>query len=322
MVHPRKSVALATLMAALVSAASVHAQSQPYPNHPVTIVVPFAPGGPNDVIARVAGNDLSKTWKQPVVVENRAGAGGVVGATYVSQREPDGYTLLISTNVLTFPILAKGLSIKPREDLVPVTIVAGGPLVLASSTKLGAKTIADVVAKAKANPGKLNAGVIASTLSQLDAVYLFKKILGIDVAAIPYNSTAQTLQALLAGENDMNFTIVQAIRGPVEAGKVIPIAVAGEKRDPRLPSVPTFRELGIPYETGFWLGFYGPKGLQQDLTNRIAADFAKTFSAPEVKDAVEKAGMSVMLAGPAAMRRTMDEEEKRYLEAAQLVEAK
>lgn len=322
MFQSSKFIAASAAAAALLLVASPAAQAQAFPGRTVTIVVPFAPGGPNDIIARTAAVDVTKTWNQPVVVENRPGAGGVVGATYVSQREPDGHTLLISTNVLTFPILTKGLTIKPREDLVPVTIVAGGPLVLAGSTQLGARTLDEVVAKAKASPGKLNSGVIGSTLSHLDTAYLLKKVLGVDVTMVPYNSTAQSLQALLAGQSDLGFTVVQAIRANVEAGKIVAIAVAASARDPRLPNVPTFKELGKAYETGFWLGFYAPRGTPSALARRIADDFASTFRKDEVRVVVEKSGMSLRMAGPAAMRQIMDTEEKLYLDASKFIEAR
>jgi tripartite-type tricarboxylate transporter receptor subunit TctC len=265
-------------------------------------------------VARFAGNGLSGVWKQSVVIENRPGAGGVVGATYVAQREPDGYTQMIWANVLTIPIFNKDIALKPHEDLAPISMVAGAPNVLVGSVKLGAHTLKDLIDVSKTRTIVLN--IIPYSAAHVKSLYFFKKVMGIDVNAIPYNSTAQATQALVAGDVDLDWSLVQATRGLIESGRLIPIGVTAPQRDPRLPGVPTFRELGYDYDSGFWFGFYGPKGFAPDLANKIAADYARVFGSKEAAETLDKLGMSPRIGGPDVMMRTMLDEEKQLKEAA------
>jgi len=290
------------------------------PTRPVTLIVPFAPGGVNDVVARLISQQLSKAWKQSVVVENKPGAGGLIGVTAASKADPDGHTLVVATNVLTFPIVSKDVTIKPKEDVVPITAVAGGPLVLAAPANGKVKTMAELTAYAAKNPGALNSAMIALTLSHLDSAWFFQRVAKAPVTLVPYNSTAQAVQQLVGGQVDLYFTIAQAVKPLVDSGKLIALGVADDKRDPRLPSVPTMKEQGYPFEAGFWIGLYGPKGMSPTLAARIAADVKQALSNPESLEQVYKVGMSAMFTPPAEMRKLMEAEEVRYREAAKLVQ--
>lgn len=289
------------------------------PSKPVTIVVPFAPGGPNDTVARIVGLQLSKVWKQSVLVENRPGAGGVVGVTSVSRAPADGHTLVVATNVLTFPILSKEIGLQPGVDVVPISTIAGGPLLLAAPANGRFHNARDVANFAAINPGNLSVATIALTLANLDAAYLFKHALRSDVLLVPFNSAAQALQALAGEQVDTYFTAVLSAKPLIDAGRVVGLGVAGDKRDPRLPSVPTLKEQGIQFEAGYWIGLYGPKGLSADLASRIAADVAAAVKSEEVQRGIDKAGMSISLAGPTEMRERMRAEEKRYREASKFI---
>ena len=309
--------ARALFFAAAMGFGSLAAAADAFPVRPVTFVVPYAPGGPNDIIARLSGDELSKGWKQPVLIENRAGGGGLVGASYVSQRPPDGHTFFISTNVLTFPIFNKDSTFRPKEDVTPITILVGGPHLLVGTAN--GRSLADLVAIARTSPGKLNVGVISMTVPHLDTAYLFQRVVKSDVAMIPYNSATQALQALVAGQIDMFLTSIQNAKPQVLAGRLRGLAVASGRRTSDLPEVATFQEQGYAYEAGFWLGIYGPRGLPANLANRLSADFATIFEIPAIRDRIAGLGMNLILSGADEMKRRMEEEERRDLDAAKLV---
>jgi len=317
---PRAARALLVPVLGLACMAQAAVAAEFTPTRPVTLIVPFAAGGPNDAVARLVGHQLSKVWKQPVIVENKPGAGGLIGVTQASKAEPDGHTMVLATNVLTFPILNKDAAIKPKEDVVPITAVAGGPLVLAAPVNGKVKSMADVTAVAAKDPGALSSGMIAMTLSHLDSAYFFQRVAKATVTLVPFNSSSQGMQQLAGGQIDMYFTIVQAAKPLVDSGKLIVLGVTDDKRDPRLPNAPTMKEQGLPFNAGFWIGLYGPKGMPGPLAARIAADVRQALSRPEALEQIDKAGMSPMLAPPGEMRRMMEAEEGRYREAAKLVQ--
>lgn len=303
-------------LAVLINAQAVYA-ADTFPSKTVTIIVTQAPGGPPDLIARLAARDLAKIWSQSVVVENRQGAGGLIGMSAMMQREPDGHTVAMSPNVLNFSLLTKDNSFKPR-DATPISIVANGNWLLVIDPKGPVKTVAEIIAYAKANPGKLNAAAVAGSINILQAAYFYAAVLGIKVTLVPFNTGAQSVQALLGSHTDISVTAVTSSLSQVQAGRLTGLAVMSDKRDPSLPNVPTLRELGIPYEATFWQGFYGPKGMTRELANRIAADIGKVFSQPDVVDTVSKWGVVVNLRGPAVMQKQMDEEEVQFQKAKEI----
>jgi len=317
MKYARLIAGLVTLGFAVLNGGQPLLAAEPFPSKTVTIIVTQAPGGPPDLIARLAARDLTKIWSQPVVVENRPGAGGLIGLNTMMQREPDGHTVAMSPNVLNFSILTKDNTFKPR-DATPISIVANGNWLLVVDPKGPVKTLPEIVAFAKANPGKLNAAAVAGSINILQAAYFYTAVLGIKVTLVPFNTGAQSVQALLGSHTDISVTAVTSSLPQVQAGRLTGIAVMSDKRDPSIPNVPTLRELGIPYEATFWQGFYGPKGMTRELANRIAGDIGKVSSQPEVVDTVSKWGVVVSLKGPAAMQKQMDEEESQFQKAKEI----
>lgn len=289
------------------------------PTKPVTLIVPFAAGGPNDAVARLLGAQLAKVWKQTVVIDNRPGAGGLIGVTAASKAEPDGHTMVVATNVLTFPILNKDTTLKPKEDVVPITAIAGGPLVLAAPASGKVKSMSELVAYAAKEPGALNSGILAMTLAHLDSALLFQKVAKAPVTLVPYNSSSQAIQQLAGGQIDMYITVVHAIKPLVTSGRLIALGVASDNRDPRMPNVPTMREQGIPFKAGFWIGLYGPKGMPASLATRIHADVKQALGASDAQEQLDKAGMSPILTTPSETKEMMESEEVRYREAAKLI---
>ncbi len=312
--------ACASLLALSLVAAPAASASEFTPTKPVTLIVPFAAGGPNDAVARLLGTQLSRLWKQTVIVENKPGAGGLIGVTAASKAEPDGHAMVLATNVLTFPILNKESTFKPKEGVVPITALAGGPLVLAAPVAGKVRSMAELVAYADKNPGALNSGVLAMTLSHLDSVWLFERIAKAPVSLVPYNSSSHAIQQLAGGQMDMYITVVQAIKPFVDSGRLIALGVAGDKRDPRLPNTPTMKEQGIPFEASFWIGLYGPRGMPAALAARIQADVKQALSNPEALEQLDKAAMSPILTSPPETQKMMEAEELRYREAANLLQ--
>ncbi len=310
------SIGFSLGLAGLMSADPLYA-AEAFPSKTVTIIVTQAPGGPPDSIARLAARDLAKMWSQAVVVENRPGAGGLIGLNTMMQRDPDGHTMAMSPNVLNFSILTKDNTFKPR-DATPITIVANGNWILVADPKGRVKTLPEIIAYAKANPGKLNAAAVAGSINILQAAYLYTAVLGIKVTLVPFNTGAQSVQAMLGSHADISLTAVTSSLSQLQVGRLIGVAVAADKRDPSVPNVPTLRELGIPYESSLWQGFYGPKGMSRTVVNRLAGDIGKVFSQPDVVESLARLGLVVNLKGPAAMQKQMDEEEVQFQKAKEI----
>ncbi len=283
-------VPLAVLLAAL-SAATADAQS--YPNKPIRFVVPFPAGGIADIMARVIGQKLTDAWNQPVVVENRTGAGGNIGADIVAKSPPDGYTLVmgsIGTHAVNVSLFSK-LPYDPIRDFAPVALVieAEGLLVLHPSVPV--KTVKELIALARARPGQLvYASAGNGTASHL-AGELFKSMAKIDIVHIPYKGNVPAITDLIGGQTSMIFATMPTVLPQVKAGKLHALAVASAQRSPAAPDVPTVAEAALPgFEVTNWIGVFAPAGTPADIVAKINAEIMRIMRLPEVQSRLANEG--------------------------------
>jgi tripartite-type tricarboxylate transporter receptor subunit TctC len=282
------------LAAALVLlAGAVHAQPQKFPSKPVTIVVPYPPGGSNDTFARELGKKLSDTWKIPVIVDNRPGAGGSIGAAIVSKAAPDGYTLMLTSNGHTVAgLVNKNPPFDPVKDFSGITRVSSVPLFLIINPELPAKTVKEVIDLAKAKPGTLNFSSPGLASTTFIAGAHFRKAAGIDIVHVPFKSAPDAVTAVIRGDAHMYFAPVNLSKEMADAGKVRAIAAVTEQRIPEMPNVPTFREAGLDLVYDSWFGLMAPAGVPRDIIDKINRDVVTILKTPEV-DAKIKAQYAI-----------------------------
>jgi len=292
---------LVALVASLAAAAlSMPALAQSWPTKPVRIVVPFGPGGPADIYARILGQELSEVLKQQFVVENKAGAGGTIGADIVAKSAPDGYTLLMMSNTLTTneTLLAN----KPyalMRDLVAVAPVNSSDLVMVVSPSLNAKTLKELIALAKAEPGKLAYASAGPGTPYHLAGELFKTMTGTDLLHVPHKNSGEARNDVMGGHVQIMFDAVTAMKGNIDAGQVRALGTTGDKRSTVLPDVPTVSEAGVPgYETTIWLGLMAPKGTPKEIIDRLNAEITKIINKPAIREAWAKQGAVPMTMSP------------------------
>jgi len=274
------------LLASIVAVAtSVSAQS--YPTRPIRLVVPFPAGGTTDILAREAGERLSATLGQPVVVDNRPGAGGNIGADLVAKSAADGYTLLMAT-VGTHAINPSLYSKMPYDhikDFAPVVLVAGVPNVLEVTSSLPVNSVADLIKLAKEKPGQLNFASSGNGTSIHLSGELFKSMAGVDMTHVPYKGSAPALVDLVGGQVQLMFDNLPSSLPQIKAGKLRAIAVTSAQRAPALPNVPTIAESGLPgYEASSWFGIVAPAGTPPAVINRINAEINQWLRAPETAE--------------------------------------
>ncbi len=280
---------------AVAFAANVHAQA-PYPNHPVRIVVPFPAGGTTDILARATAQKLTETLGQPFVVENRPGAAGNIGAEIVAKSPPDGYTMLMGT-VGTHAINASLYEKMPYDhvkDFVPVVLVAGVPNVLVVHPSVPAKSVQELIAYAKANPGKLNFASSGSGTSIHLSGELFKTMTGVSMQHVPYKGSAPALADLTGGQVQLMFDNLPSALPLIKAGKLRALAVTSLARASALPDVPTVAESGLPgFEASSWFGLLAPAGTPKDVVTKVNAEVAKWLATPEAKEKLAAQGAIV-----------------------------
>jgi tripartite-type tricarboxylate transporter receptor subunit TctC len=280
------------LALALFSFTPVLVLAQAYPNKPITIVVPFVAGGSTDVTARAIGQKLSTQLGQPIVVENKPGAGSTIGVAYVAKAPPDGYTLLFTTISM-----AINASLRPKltydsiKDLQPIVQISSLPLVLVINPNLPPKTFQEFLAYAKANPGKLNYASSGSGTSPHLAGEMFKTMTGVSMAHIPYKGNAPVLNDLLAGQVDAHFGLVPGMLPYIKSGKLRALAVTTKTRVASLPDVPTIMELGYPnYEINSWQGLFAPANTPPDIITKLTETTNRILSDPEFRAVLAKEG--------------------------------
>jgi tripartite-type tricarboxylate transporter receptor subunit TctC len=290
------------LLVGSVAAIALPARAESWPTKPVRIVVPFGPGGPADIYARYVGQELSEALKQQFVVENKAGAGGTIGADIVAKAAPDGYTLLMMSNTLTTNETLLGN--KPyslMRDLVAVAPVNSSDLVMVVSPSVPAKTLKELIALAKEQPGKLAYASAGPGTPYHLAGELLKTMAGIDLLHVPFKNSGEARNAVIGGHVQIMFDAVTAMKGNIDAGQVRALATTGATRSAVLPDVPTMSEAGVPgYEATIWLGFMAPTGTPKDIVDRLNTEIAKIIAKPAIREAWAKQGAVPMTMTPAA----------------------
>jgi tripartite-type tricarboxylate transporter receptor subunit TctC len=286
------------LTVCLLSAAAVTTQAfsaaapAAYPNRVIRLITPYAPGGGTDIMARTISQKLTEAFGQSVIVDNRAGAGGVVGTEIAAKSPPDGYTILLgSPSPLTVaPHLYKKLPYDPLKDLAPVCLVAVVPNILAVHPSLPVRSVKDLIALAKARPGQLTFSSSGNGGSGHLAGEMFKSMAGVDLVHVPYRGTAPAATALLSGEVSMSFGNVVAFMPQVKAGRLHAIALTSLKRAPALPDIPTVAETIPGYTSGTWSGILAPAGTPQEIIARLNAEIAKIPQVPVIRDQINSEG--------------------------------
>jgi len=291
------------LLAALLTwFATAHAQ--PYPAKPVRIVVPFPPAGAADLLTRALGKKLNEAWDQPVIADNRPGAGGNIGAEAVAKSAPDGYTLLmaaVTTHAVSMSLYSK-LGYDIEKDLVPVSLVANVPHILVANPSLPAKSLREVLAYLKAQGGKVNfASQGNGTLSHLE-FELMKSMGGFTANHVPYKGSAPAMVDLLAGNVMLLFDSIPSSLPHVRSGKLIGVAVASSRRSPVLADLPTLSEAGLPgFTADSWFGIMVPAGTPRSIVAKLNADVMKALDSAEVKEIITRQGGEVMGSTPEQM---------------------
>ena len=285
---------LVNIVALLVlSLAAFPVAAQAWPAKPIRYIVPFPPGGATDIIARAVAGEISKTLGQQVVIDNRGGAGGNIGTDIVAKAAPDGYTILMGT-VGTHGINVSLYSKLPYDavrDFAPVTLVATVPNVLVVHPSVPVKSVKELIAYAKANPGKLNFASSGNGTSIHLSGELFKTMTGVSMVHIPYKGSAPALADLLGGQADLMFDNLPPSLPHIKSGRLHALAVTTARRSAVMPDLPTMAEAGVPgYESGSWFGVLAPAGTPKDIVNRLNAEIVKALAVPEIRERLQAQG--------------------------------
>ena len=274
------------------------ARAQDYPSRPVRVIMPFGAGGPTDVFTRAIADELSKSLKQPFVMENRPGAGTIIGSDAAAKSPPDGYTLLMmSATQTTTETLVPNKPFKLMRDFVPVASVMSSELVMVVHPSVGVKTVQEFVALAKAKPGTLNYASSGIGSNYHMAGELFKILTGTNIMHVPYKGSTQARNDIISGQVQMMFDSVPTMTQMIQVGRVNALGTTGKVRSPSLPDVPTLTESGIPHQATIWLGVMAPVGTPQPIVDLLNTEINKIITRPDVKVAWEKLG-----AVPVAMK--------------------
>jgi tripartite-type tricarboxylate transporter receptor subunit TctC len=309
----RRKLIAGLALCALAPAAMAQAS---WPTKPITLIVPFAPGGSTDVVARLLGQKLGEMWHQQVVVDNRAGAGGNIGTALVANAKPDGYTLVMASgSILTVnPHLYQKLPFDPKA-LTPITMVASGPMVVVVPTSSDVKSVKELIAKAKAAPGTINFGSAGLGSQVHMAGEKFAYAAGVDLVHIPYKGEALAYSDLMAGQIQVVVGNIAAISSLVGDNRLRALAVTSKERSKIMPNVPTLDESGLPgFENSGWFGLLAPTGTPKDVVERIQRDTATVLNQPEVRAQLLTQGMSSAANSPAAFTQAIEAESKGWAE--------
>ena len=289
------------ILGLLLAAIATPAAAQSWPTKPVRIVVPFGAGGPADVYARIVGQELGEALKQQFIIDNRPGAGALIGTDIAAKAAPDGYTLLMMSNTHTTneTLLANRPYVLLR-DLVPVAPVNSSDLVMVVHPSIQAKTLAEFIALAKKEPGKLAYASSGPGTPYHMAGELFKSMSATDMLHVPHKGSGEARSAVMGGHVQMMFDAVTAMKGNIEAGQVRALATTGTARSGVLPDVPTASEAGVPgYEATIWLGIMAPAGTPKEIVERLNTEIARIVAKPSIKEAWAKQGAVPMTMSPA-----------------------
>ena len=280
---------------ALFCATAAFAQA-PYPSQRITLVVPFPPGAATDILARTVAKKMSESWGQPVIVENKAGATGGIGAQFVAKSPADGYTLLVATTSshTMGPQTMKKPMFDSIKDFKPVSLIAWAPNVLVVHPKVQADSVAKLIALAKKEPGKLNYSSSGNGSSIHVAGSLFETMAGVQMKHVPYKGAGPALADLLGGQVDLMFDTVAQSLPHIKAGKLRALGVTTTRRSSSLPDVPTIAETGLPgYEMAAWIGLIAPAGTPDAIVQKLQGEIARIVKAPDVVDALRPQGLEL-----------------------------
>jgi tripartite-type tricarboxylate transporter receptor subunit TctC len=294
--HSQYAVLLTSLVALALPAAQALAQKS-YPNKAIRMIVPFAPGGSNDIMGRLVAAKLTESMGQQVVVDNRPGASGIVGTDLAAKAAPDGYTVLVMSLTFTVnPSIRSKLPYDTEKDLVPVTLIASAPLILVVHPSLPVKSVKEFIAYAKANPGKLNFGSGGPGSTPHLAGEMLKTMAGLEMTHVPYKGGGPALADLVGGQIQLMLENIPSTLPFVKSGRLRVLAVTSKKRSPTVPDVPTLDEAALKgYELTGWNGLFVPHGTPRAIVNQLHAETVKALAAPDVKERL--AAMSAELGG-------------------------
>ena len=311
---PRRFATACLMLLALACASAAQAA---FPDKPVRLVVGFPPGG-SDISARIVAQKLSLLWGQQVFVDNRAGAAGNIGADAVARAAPDGYTLLLCVNSYTInTTVYRNLTWDLLRDFSPIGRYAASPLVVMVNDKVPVKSFAELLAYARANPGKLNYGSAGAGSAPHLAVELFAQQAGLDLTHIPYKGSAPSVTALLADEVQLTFGALSAFDSFIKAGRVRPLAVTTANRYGRLPELPTVRESGIAdYDVDIWYGLLAPAKTPAAVVSKLSDDLKKVLADPDTQARLREVGVEPAFLGPQQMAELMKRDVERWRQVA------
>jgi tripartite-type tricarboxylate transporter receptor subunit TctC len=314
-VSVRRLLAACAVLVTAVLAFAFPAEADTFPSRTVKLVVPFPPGGPLDATGRAIAQKLTEAWGQSVIVENKPGAGGNIGAGYVAKSAPDGYTVVmgaLSTHAVN-PSLYPKMPFDAQRDFAPITLVAITPNVLVVNPSLPVHSVKELIAYAKANPGKLSFGSGSIGSAGHLAGELFKVDAGVDMVHVPYKGAAPAMQGLLAGDTQLMFDNLASAMSQVKAGKLRALAVTSAERSKLVSDLPTMAEAGVPgFDISTWYGLLAPAGTPPDLIAKWNADVTKILSAPEMRERLATQGAEAAPDSPADFAKFIASELVKY----------
>ena len=312
--HFVRQLCRVALLSSLLGITASNAMAQAYPNKPIKLIVPFAPGGFTDVVARILGQKLSVSLGQPFVIENKAGAGSTIGTDFVAKAAPDGYTLvMVSTTHVISPAIYPKLPYDPIKSFTPVGKLVDSAYVLLVNPKVPANNVAEFIALAKASPDKIHYASSGNGSSQHLMGGMFAAMAGVKMKHVPYKGSGGAANDLVAGVVESSFAGVPNAMAQVPAGRLKALAVTTSKRIPQLPDVPTMQEAGVPgYNASVWLGLLAPAGTPKEVVMKLNAEIAKVLSAADTKKELYAAGVETDISSPEALNALMVQELDRW----------
>lgn len=303
---------------ALSFAGAAGAQSD-WPKRPIRLVVPFPPGGPTDIVARPLAQKLTEALGQTVLIDNRAGAGGGIGADSVAKAPPDGYTLLVGTvgTHAINPSLYAKLGYDAAGDFTPITLVAAAPVLLVANPAANIRSARDLVTQARSSPNQLTYGSAGSGTPGHLTGEIFKSTAGAPLMHVPYKGSAPAINDLLGGQIPLMFDPIQSVLPHVKSGKLVALATSGSKRTAALPSVPTFAEAGVSAETAAWWGVFAPARTPPEIVAKLHSEILRALQSADVHDKLQAAGIEPIGGGPVAFASYLQSEMRKWGKAVQ-----
>ncbi len=307
--------AAAALSGIVILALSHIAGAQDYPSKPIRWIVTYPPGGPTDMVARAVGAKLTAAWGQQVVIDNRAGAGGVIGSELAAKAVPDGYTLLFGTSagLSINPVLSSKLSYDPVRDFAPVSLLVINPQILVANNAVPVTSLRDLIALARAKPGQLNYASVGQGSPNQLGMELLKSLTGTDLLHVPYKGTGPAITELLAGQVQVMFNSMPSVLPLVTSGKLKGLAVGSAQRSPAAPNIPTVAEAGVPgFEYVTWYGMFAPAHTPKNVIAKLNAAVVKILAEPEMAQRLASQGAEPRSSTPDALLRFMQNESERW----------